>query len=67
MSDQLVPVKCTFCGREWQEDIRHLERVDQEAYRAIIFRGKPRSRIEQYRVRCPHDGTYFIVSVKIEE
>jgi len=67
MSDKLIEVKCTFCGRTWQEDIEQLERIDQELNKQIIFRGKPRRRREQYRVRCPHDGTFFIVEVEVEE
>ena len=67
MANTLIEIKCSFCGRTWQEDIRQLERLDQAAYKQVIFRGKANPRLERYRARCPQDGTYTIVEVQVEE
>jgi hypothetical protein len=62
-----VEVECPTCGHKWTVDLDTLP--DPEViYRNV--KGKdspPKTRTDSYRVRCPHDGTWVIIEVEIEE
>ena len=49
---------CPQCGHTWRERLETLQKKDQEIYR----RGRT---THDYRVHCPHCGTYFIVTVQL--
>ncbi len=57
-----ITVKCPTCGYQWPVDLD-----DYQAERTV-FRGKnKKTKVEEYRFKCPQDGTYFIVPVTLKE
>ena len=57
-----ITVKCTTCHNSFEVDLDHYE-VERTIYRGK----KKKTKVEEYRFKCPRDGTYFIVPVTVEE
>jgi ribosomal protein S27E len=56
-----IEVTCPKCRHVWHVDVATLDKAEQ-----IIYRGnKPRQM--KYRVRCPNDGTFVVVTVDFDE
>ena len=64
-NQDVITIKCIFCGHVWQESIAELEKQDQIIYRAV--KADPKREIVQYRVTCPQCGQGMIVSVQVSE
>ena len=59
---RIIPVKCTSCSHQFEVDLD-----DYQAERTLYRGEKKEIKVEEYRFKCPRDGTYFIVPVTIEE
>ena len=58
----LIEVTCPTCGYRWQEDL------DRHQTWNVVYRGEEKQqKVEEYRLRCPRDGTYFIAEVSRKE
>ncbi len=53
----VVEVACPTCGFRWQEDLDWHREVDS----IHTLRTHGRSGREQFRFRCPQDGTWVLV------
>jgi hypothetical protein len=58
---EMITVECPKCKHRWQVD---LSQCDVER---TLFKGPQQpEKVEEYRFRCPLDGTYFIVPITRE-
>ena len=62
---QKITVTCTTCHHSFEADLDEHEPV-QTLYKTRRDDAPP-ERVEEYRFKCPKDGTYFIVPVAISE
>jgi hypothetical protein len=62
MTNEQIPLKCPRCGHTWQRSAAEIRRQ----YEQMIYKGDPPPGIEEYRVQCPVDHTYFIVGLPIQ-
>ena len=51
----IIKVRCPLCGHVFEEDLARL------GAEQIIYKGDDDSR--QYRLRCPVDHTFFVITV----
>jgi hypothetical protein len=56
-----ITVKCPTCSYSWEVDL------DNHQAERTVFRGPQKVKVEEYRFKCPQDGTYFIVPVTVKE
>jgi hypothetical protein len=62
-----IEVECPTDGYRWTVDLDTLQ-TTEIVYRGLMEKGgRPKTRVESYRVRCPHDGTWVVVEVETEE
>ncbi len=62
--NETVQLTCPRCKHQWQQPLAGLDRPQ------IIYRGQgsaPLRPVEQYRARCPLDGTYVVFEAVEEE
>lgn len=62
---QKITVKCPTCHHSFEVDLDKATPVNT-IYRTSRDDAPPR-RVDEYRFKCPQDGTYFIVPVTITE
>lgn len=60
MSTRIISVTCIQCGHTWSVNLDELT-TDQ-----IIYRNNDHIRREEYRMPCPVDGTWNIITVEIK-
>ena len=59
-SQNVITIRCFYCGHTWTESIPELERR-----RRVVYRDAPQDspgRQAEYRVVCPHCGRKMVVS-----
>ncbi len=64
MSSNLIQVKCPRCGHVWYVDVKEDLEKQQSMFKHLTLESAMQPQVTSYRVRCPHDGTYFVVEVK---
>ncbi len=60
MADELIEIRCPWCGHTWYESLAQLGQAEQVIYRGAV-------EVRSYRMRCPTCGTRAIVTVEVEE